>query len=1126
METSRACGEAAVDAGLKPSPPGRPSSVFSQTNEALTALARAAAAICGAPLAVIRIGGQGNATVSLRSDPMLPATATEERLIDRILHDGTIGTLIQVDLASADDSAGRAGDFVFCAGIVLGSAPGGARGAVCVLDRQGRSLKSSEIAALTELAASASLLMTVPAADLETERLSHIAAVQKHLANADLDLDDFLDAVLIDVGPLMPATGAAVVHASEDGMIIKAASGTVRDGIGINFSLTQSLCGLCVTTGESYIASDCDTDPRVSHPHCDPFDTRSLITAPLSRDGVPFGCLMLASTTRFGFEPAHLHMLELITGMLSAAFERRLRQDNERDLLARQSHTLNALASLERRLRTAMTHSATGMALIAPSGEFLQVNDALCRLLGYSADELLAVNILELSQPEEVSSVINRVDRLIKGEIDTYQVEKLYRRKDGTVATVLQTLSVVRRLDGSAEFVVTEFLDIGARKEAERAAQSAIRRLNEANRLLTMGEQLAQLGHWRFDITANTLFWSQELFRIHGRPEHLGSPSLADAVLYYHPDDRAQVMADFDTALAGGEIYNREWRIIRDDGEIRFVSVIGQCERDTEGHIIGVFGVFQDVTGRKHNEQALAELGIRLRRATHVGRVGVIELEGPDGAISGDDVMRSLFGLDPALENPSSAEWWAAIAPDDVDIVRNYLLACWQGEEINDIEYRVIWPNGEVRYLHSRGSAILDSEDNPIRLIGTSWDVTEHHNLTLQLAAEKERAEQANMAKSNFLAMMSHEIRTPMNGIMGMNALLLLEPNLTPQQRRMAETVRYSADALLRIIDDLLDLSKLEADKIELEAIVFDPNDLIAKAVETMAPRAQQRDLQLSIVSRIGEDTRLVGDPARLRQVVLNLLSNAIKFTETGAVTITVSKLVDSTDKIRLRVDVEDTGIGVPVTARHRLFQPFEQAESSIARRFGGTGLGLSICKQLVERMGGEIGLTDRDGGGSDFWFVIPLRAAPKPSMPEAAPAELPANETTKAEQGRILLVEDNVINIQLTTMVLESRGYSVDIAVDGFEAIEATGRGDYDLILMDMQMPRLDGLSATRRIRALEGNGRKLPIVAMTANAMREDAQRCMEAGMDDYISKPIDSTQLCALVARWIEQGQARNP
>ena len=1125
METSRACGKAALEARLKPSPAGR-TTASSETSKLLSALARATAAICDTPLALLRIGGPGSTALSLRSDPTLPTTPAEERLISRILLDGASGTVVQISATEQDGGDKAPGDFVFCAGMVLRDTKGEVLGVLGALDSRSRTLSSGQTAAVTELAITATHLAATAAVNLETERLGQIAAVQKHLANADLDLDDFLDAILIDMGPLMPATGVAVIHASDDGMIIKAASGSVRSGVGINFSPTHSLCGLCVTTGDSYIASDCETDPRVSRAHCDPFGTKSLIAAPLSRDGVVFGCLMLASTTQFGFEPAHLHILELITGMLSAAFERRLRQDNERYLRARQSETLNELASLERRLRMAMTHSATGMALIAPSGHFLQVNDALCRLLGYSADELLAVNILDLSQPEEVTLVLNRVDRLLSGEIDTYQVEKLYSRKDGSVATVLQTISVARGPDGSAEFVVTEFLDIGARKQAEAAAQSAIRQLNEANRLLTMGEQLAQLGHWRYDVTTSTLFWSEELFRIHGRPEHLGTPDLEGALLYYHPDNRASVIADFEAALVGGTIYNREWRIIRDDGEIRFVSVIGQCERDANGSIIGVFGVFQDVTGRKQNEQALAELGIRLQRATHVGRVGVIELEAPDGAISGDDVMRSLFGLDPALENPSSAAWWAAIAPEDVEKVRDYLFACWSGEEINDLEYSVIWPNGEVRYLHSRGSAILDSENKPIRLIGTSWDVTEQHNLTLQLAAEKERAEQANNAKSNFLAMMSHEIRTPMNGIMGMNALLLLESGLTPQQRRMAEAVRYSADALLRIIDDLLDLSKLEADKIELEDIAFDPHDLIAKTVETMAPRAQQRGLPLSIVNRISRETRLVGDPARLRQVVLNLLSNAIKFTETGEITITLSILAESADKPRLRVNVEDTGIGVPMTARSRLFQPFEQAESSIARRFGGTGLGLSICKRLIERMGGEIGLTDRPGGGSDFWFVVPLYLAPNLSAPASTATDSPGRRVAKSEQGRILLVEDNVINIQLTKMVLESHGYSVDIAVDGFEAIEATGRSDYDLILMDMQIPRLDGLSATRRIRALENSGRKLPIVAMTANAMRDDALRCMEAGMDDYIAKPIDPTRLCSIVARWIEEGQTRNP
>lgn len=1115
-------GDATVTEPVPTRSPDAATGVSGEIRATLAALVRAVAAACDVPLAVLAIGGSDRFGLTLRSDPGLPETPEERHLMSQIPRDGAAGTVTRIDHAAAGTVPGA---LSFCAGLALRAADGRRLGQLCVLDRVSRVLSGGQSQAMRELALAVEHLLIQAGADSEAKRLRQITTVQKRLADANLDLDDFLDAVLVELETVTPATGAILVHVAPDGLIVKAASGTARDSAGIRFSRDNSLCGLCITTGESYISADCDADPRVAHANTGPFGTKSIVVAPLSRDGAVFGCLMLVATTPYAFRPAHLQTLELITGMLSAAFERRLRQDNERNLLAKQSLTLGELASLERQLRAATSHSATGMALISPTGEFLQVNEALCRLFGYAADELVGSNILDLTPPSEIPTIMARVDRLLSGEVDTYQVEKDYRRKDGSVASVLQSLSIVRTPDGTPEFVVTEFLDIGARKQAEAAAQSAIRQLNEANRLLVMGEEMAQLGHWRFDVATRGLFWSEELFRIHGRPRHLGTPNLEEALQYYHPDDRDHVAAYLAKVSTGGEGYRREDRLLRSDGTLRFVSAIGQCERDADGRITGVFGVFQDVTERKESERTREALNTRLLHATHAGRVGIWDLDHPDGEVTADNVMRALYGLEAPLELLTTADWWAAMAPEDAEISRSRIAACWRGEKPYDFEYRVDWPNGEIRYLHSRGTVVQDADGKPTRIIGTTWDVTENRNLTLQLAAEKERAEQANLAKSNFLAMMSHEIRTPMNGIMGMSALLLLDSQLTPQHRRMAEAMRYSADALLAIIDDILDLSKLEADKIDLEDIAFDPADLVARAVETVSHRAQQRGLTLSVETRITEARQFRGDPSRLRQILLNLLGNAVKFTEIGAVTVTASDRRDAAGRIRLRIDVEDTGIGVSQENRDRLFQPFEQADSSIARRFGGTGLGLSICKRLVERMAGEIGIIDRAGGGSHFWFEVPLVEAPDVAEPPIATMAGPNPDLAPAGQGRILLAEDNLINIEFATMVLESRGYVVDVAADGFEAIAAAERGGYDLVLMDMQMPRLDGLSATRRIRVLEGGRRKLPIVAMTANAMREDALRCLEAGMDDYIAKPIDPSRLCSIVARWIERGRERN-
>ena len=456
--------------------------------------------------------------------------------------------------------------------------------------------------------------------------------------------------------------------------------------------------------------------------------------------------------------------------------------------------------------------------------------------------------------------------------------------------------------------------------------------------------------------------------------------------------------------------------------------------------------------------------------------------------------------------------------PDDQAEIRAKVRFVSTSGEGHSGEYRIVRRDGTQRDVFTRFEAERSIDGAITGTFGVVQDITERKRAEREQTSLREAAEQANRAKSNFLAAMSHEIRTPMNGVIGMNALLL-ETDLTSQQRKLAETVRYSADALLTILDDILDVSKLEEGRIELEEVNFDLAPLVQKAVELLASRAEQKSLSLTAEIGAVDSSAFRGDPTRLRQILLNLLANAIKFTERGGVAISVRGMPLAAERTRLRFEIHDTGIGIPAAAGAKLFAPFVQADPSITRRFGGTGLGLSISKKLVELMDGRIGFADRLGGGTVFWFEVTLRnAASVEGDPDGSETVHGAGPAA-AISGRILLAEDNKVNVEVATLILEGAGYTVDVAADGFEAVAAIRRHDYSLILMDMQMPGMDGISATREIRAFEGSGKRVPIVAMTANAMADDHRRCLEAGMDDYVSKPITPAQLRETAARWLE-------
>ena len=446
----------------------------------------------------------------------------------------------------------------------------------------------------------------------------------------------------------------------------------------------------------------------------------------------------------------------------------------------------------------------------------------------------------------------------------------------------------------------------------------------------------------------------------------------------------------------------------------------------------------------------------------------------------------------------------------------------WHGELCNRNK------NGELTWFQTTIVPLTDIDGRIQQYIGIRTDITERKRIEASLVSAKAAAEEANEAKSQFLANMSHEIRTPMNGVLGM-AGLLLDGELSPEQKSFARNIAHSGEALLALINDILDLSKIEAGHMEFEALAFSIAPLVQSVTSVMQVKAYEKGLAFQVQLRQGVQDAYIGDSLRIRQIIFNLLGNAVKFTSLGEVSLLVAPTPTG-----LRFEISDTGIGIPEAALDKLFSKFIQVDTSTTREFGGTGLGLVICKKLVEGMQGRIGMESKQGVGSRFWFELPLAKAPIKLDASSSPmtgnnGNVPEDkgQLQEADTGQILvlLVEDHPINQKLATVLLQRMGLQVDLAKDGAEAVVAAESRTYHLILMDVQMPVMNGIEATEKIRAGSGPNKTTPIVALTANAMQSDKDACFAAGMNDFLTKPFTKEGLSQALDRHLHRVAAAN-
>jgi PAS domain S-box-containing protein len=621
-------------------------------------------------------------------------------------------------------------------------------------------------------------------------------------------------------------------------------------------------------------------------------------------------------------------------------------------------------------------------------------------------------------------------------------------------------------------------------------------------------------GVFEVDHRAGTAWFSSEFTNLIGR-ELSREEIFAEVWPVFHTADEALVKQGIAEAFAA-DVDDIRWeaRVLRQDGSLKWTEWRIKAKRGTDRSFVGVVGLVLDIEERKKQEAELQETrkevqatAERLKLAMESAKAAAFEINAATRTFWSSPEFETIAGRKLSFEEAARPAW-TLCHPDDVERVEKAIKS--RRGRTMPIEWRLVRPDGEVRWVETNGHTYENQDGMVERVVGFIVDIDDRKRQELALIEAERAASAANEAKAQFLANMSHEIRTPMNGVLGILHLLHKEP-LTDDGRALVSQAEGCGQMLAQILDDVIDLSKIEAGRLELAPEPTDVAQVLTSVAELLRPQAEAKNITLD-VEMGGLDGWVMVDPVRVRQALFNLIGNAIKFTHGGGVQARLFVGEDAGAK-RLRFEIEDTGVGIPAEAQTRLFQRFVQADGSTARKFGGSGLGLVITRALADIMGGEVGFTSTEGEGSTFWLDVPAPAA-EPALASMMDA-LPSLDGLK-----LLVVEDNATNRLVATKILEGLGAVVQTAEDGLYGVEAVSSQKFDLVLMDVQMPRMDGVEATRTIRALPSETASIPIVGLTANVMLHQWKTYRAAGMDGVACKPISPRALLSEIGRVLKQ------
>ncbi len=821
-----------------------------------------------------------------------------------------------------------------------------------------------------------------------------------------------------------------------------------------------------------------------------------------------FGVLTIYSTAPNAFTPAETRLLEQLAADLAFG------------ITVLRARTERKQAEATRALMAAIVESSND-AIIGKNtdGIITHWNKSAEKIYGYSADEIIGKHITVLAPPPRHAEIHGLLEKIRRGEtVVNHESERI--RKDGAIIHVALTLSPIKDAAGNITGISTIARDITEKKLVEEKLQEASaynRSLIEASLdpLVTISPEgkVTDVNRTTEEVTGRK------------RSELIGT----DFSDYFTEPDKAR--EGYQQVFQNGFVTDYPLAIRHKDGHITDVLYNASIYRNTAGEVLGVFAAARDITERKFAEEKLRRSEHGLAESQRIAHLGNWDLDLVHNVLTWSDEIYRIFEIDPETFGASFEAFLDAIHPDDRELVNNVYTESLKNQMPYDIVHRLLMKDGRVKYVNEKCETYYDENGKPLRSAGTVHDITERKraeeelrrykdNLedevqqrTADLVLARNAADAANQAKSVFLANMSHELRTPLNAILGFSNMMRRDPLLPDKHRQNIDIINRSGEHLLTLINDVLEMTKIEAGRVQLENAPFDLGSMVRDVTDMMQIRAHEKGLRLLVDQDSRFPRYIVGDEARLRQVMINLMGNAVKFTREGGVTLRLGTSEDISS--HLLIEVEDSGPGISPEDQQRIFDPFvqlgEQGDSK------GTGLGLSITQQFVQLMGGSISLQSTPGKGSLFRVDLPLNEVIAADI--AKPKELEKGEVVGLAPGqpeyRILIVEDQRDNQLLLANLMESVGFQVKLAENGNQGVELFQSWHPHFIWMDRRMPVMDGMEATQRIRQLPG-GKEVKIVAVTASAFIEQRAEMLDVGMDDFVRKPYRSNEIYECLSR----------